>query len=457
MAATRRGDPPEAKWHRARLIPSVGIRGSREQEQRATSSLLAVMSAVPDFGRVVLTVLGARSGTIETYTEPRFETERGGTKRPDGAIVVTRGQYRWSCLVEVKTGGNSLGADQIESYLDLARASSLDGLLTISNDIASSSSELPVSVDQRKVKGLVVRHLSWWRILTTAIVEKEHHGIDDPDQAWLLGELIEYLKDPKSGASGFEDMGQSWTEVRDGARAGTLRQGDAVRGIADGWEQFIEYVSLELRQELGRRVEPAWPRKSTRASRLSDSTRSLVGDGTLSAAIKVPDAAGAIEVVADLRARQFVVVAEIDAPKKGRPQTRINWMLRQLRDVSVDLVVEARYPNAREHPSMKLSGAIERPEHLLYPGDPKREPRSFRLSLPRNLGRKKGKEAGSFIGEGSDQIKDFYGDVLQRIRAWQPSAPKLRDAPREDEPSVELDGPDASGARDSNDEGTGTI
>ena len=43
MAPTRRGDPPEAKWHPARLIPSIGIKGSREQEGRATSSLLAVI------------------------------------------------------------------------------------------------------------------------------------------------------------------------------------------------------------------------------------------------------------------------------------------------------------------------------------------------------------------------------------------------------------------------------
>jgi hypothetical protein len=253
------------------------------------------MGAVPDFGRALLSVLGARTGVITTYVEPRFERDKGGTLRPDGAIVVTRGKYRWSCLVEVKTGGNSLDATQLESYLDLARNHSFDRLLTISNDIASSSSELPVNVN-RRLKGLAVRHLSWWRILTTAIVEKEHHGIDDPDQAWILGQLIEYLKDPKSGASGFEDMGQSWIEVRDGARAGTLRQGDAVREIADGWEQFIEYVSLELRQELGRNVEPAWPRKSTRSSRLSVVTRSLVSSGTLTAAIKVPDAAGAIDV-----------------------------------------------------------------------------------------------------------------------------------------------------------------
>lgn len=440
MAIRKQEDLPETKWHAARLIPSVGIKGSHEQEMRATSSLLAVMSAVPDFGRAILSVLGARMGTITTYTEPRLETDKGGSRRPDGAIIVTRGKYRWSCLVEVKTAGNSLVPEQIESYLDLARSHGFDGLLSISNDIASASDELPVSIDQRKVKGLAVRHMSWWRILTTAIVEKEHHGIDDPDQAWILGELIEYLKDAKSGASGFEDMGQGWTEVRDGARAGTLRQGEAVREIADSWEQFIEYVSLELRQELGRRVEPGWPRKSTRAVRMAESTKSLVGNGTLSAGIRVPDAAGAIDVEADLHARQFIVSTDIGAPKTGRPLTRINWLLRQIRDATLDLVVEARYPNARVHPSVALDQALEQPEDLLYPGDVKREPRSFSISYRKNLGRKKGKDAGSFVGDSSEQIKDFYRDVLQRIRAWQPPAPKLREAPPVEGSGEELDG-----------------
>ena len=32
------------------------------------------------------------------------------------------------------------------------------------------STELPVTVDQRKTRGLAVHHLSWWRILTAAIV-----------------------------------------------------------------------------------------------------------------------------------------------------------------------------------------------------------------------------------------------------------------------------------------------
>ena len=141
-----------------------------------------------------------------TFTEVRFDEDEGKSLRPDGAIVVERGTKRWSRLVEVKTGQADLQRQQVEDYLDLARAHGFDGLLTISNDIASDSAELPVAVDQRKTKGLAVHHISWWRILTAAIVQKEHRGIDDPDQAWILGELIRYLEDEKSGASGFEDM-----------------------------------------------------------------------------------------------------------------------------------------------------------------------------------------------------------------------------------------------------------
>ena len=61
-------------WTAARLLPTVGIRGQEEQERRATSVLLAVMHAVPEFGHALLRDLGApRSPRIDTYTEVRFK------------------------------------------------------------------------------------------------------------------------------------------------------------------------------------------------------------------------------------------------------------------------------------------------------------------------------------------------------------------------------------------------
>ena len=63
----------EDAWHTARLIPTTGIGGQDEQEQRATSSLLAVMHAVPEFGRALLKHLDAPAGRIRTFSEVRFK------------------------------------------------------------------------------------------------------------------------------------------------------------------------------------------------------------------------------------------------------------------------------------------------------------------------------------------------------------------------------------------------
>ena len=60
--------------HPARLIPAVGIGKGAEQEERATSALLAVMSIVPSFSKSVLKYLGAPAGRVSTFTEPHLET-----------------------------------------------------------------------------------------------------------------------------------------------------------------------------------------------------------------------------------------------------------------------------------------------------------------------------------------------------------------------------------------------
>lgn len=66
-------------WTRARLIPTVGIRGQEEQEKRATSSLLAVMFSVPEFGHALLKPLGAPKGRIATFTEIQLKDAAGKT------------------------------------------------------------------------------------------------------------------------------------------------------------------------------------------------------------------------------------------------------------------------------------------------------------------------------------------------------------------------------------------
>ena len=127
---------------------------------------------------------------MSTYAEVQLKDPDGKLSIPDGAIVVERGSTRWRCLVEVKTSAAELREEQVSRYLDIARQHEFDAVLTISNQITPSVTESPVNIDRRKVRGIALYHLSWWRILTEAIVQHRHHGVADRDQAWILGELI---------------------------------------------------------------------------------------------------------------------------------------------------------------------------------------------------------------------------------------------------------------------------
>jgi hypothetical protein len=408
----------------------VGIRGQDEQEKRATSSLLAVMRAVPEFGHALINGLGAPRGRISTYTEVQLKDEDGKLSIPDGVIVVERGQTRWRALVEVKTSGAALQTEQVGRYLEMARDHGFRAVLTISNQITARPEDSPVAIDRRKTRRVDLFHLSWWRIMTEAVLQHRFRGVADPDQAWLLGELIAYLDHERSGASGFQDMGPAWVRVRDGARQGTLRASDKeVRTIAERWEQFVDYLALGLSQDLGRDVEPMRPRKQTLTERVDALVQDLEGTGTLTGAVRVPDAVAPVAIRADLRARQLVTSLSIDAPRDGRPTSRINWMIRQLASAPADVRLTVAFSGARETTSVLLSEAREYPQRLLSPSDAKREPRTFELAMTRPLGIKSGKGQGSFVGETRRQVVDFYGELVQNLKRWQAPPPKLPDAP----------------------------
>jgi hypothetical protein len=213
----------QERWQQARLIPTTGISGQDEQEMRATSALLAVISAVKEFGSTLLKPLGAPSGTITTFIEVHFDLADGRRLRPDGVIRVTRGSKEWTTLVEVKTNSSDLVREQVESYLDVARENEFDAVLTISNQLAPSENVHPVEVDKRKIRKVALHHLSWTEVLSIAVAQRVHRGVSDPDQAWILAELIRYLEHPRSGALDFADMGAAWVGVREALTAGTLR------------------------------------------------------------------------------------------------------------------------------------------------------------------------------------------------------------------------------------------
>jgi len=270
-------------------------------------------------------------------------------------------------------------------------------------------------------------------VLTEAVVQQRYRGISDPDQEWVLRELIHYLSSEASGAVGFEDMGENWVGVRKAARDGTLRAGDAAaRDVAELWEQFTNYLSLSLSQELGANVTVYRPRSQTTPARIEELVKSLAESGELFSTLRVPDAVGDLEILANLKSRQTSASVSLEAPRDGRAKSRFSFLLRQLREAPEDLRIEAAFANTRSTTVARLGAARDDPAALYHPIDAKREPRTFVVTQIKPMGQKRGRAEGSFVRETASQAVEFYRDIVQNLKAWQAPAPKLhseKDAP----------------------------
>jgi hypothetical protein len=342
--------------------------------------------------------------------------------------------------VEVKTGANALAVEQLETYLDVAREQGFDAVLTISNEIPPVRGQHPTKVDKRKLRKVDLHHWSWSHILAEAVMQKEHRGVADPDQAWILAELIRYLEHPRSGALEFDDMGPAWVPTREAVAAGTLRPTDpAAAEVAARFDGLLRFVALQLGRQLGTEVMPALSRKDLAdpAQHLQQLAATLASDGVLHGGIRIPNAVGPLMVTADLRANRVTCHVDLDAPREGRPTTRVNWLIRQLRAAPDTTRVEAFILHGRGAGTADLIRNIRDNPAVLVPG-PAKELRSFRLALTSPLGTKRGRGRGSFIDSVRDAVDSFYGEVLQYIKAWTAAPPRLREIPEPAPPPVAL-------------------
>jgi hypothetical protein len=412
------------------LIPVSGISSEKEAETRAASAVLAVLSVVRDLSLALFAPMGAsRAGkaTVDTYIEPQFVLD-GKKIRPDGLVRIAFGKSAWTALVEFKTGDARLEADQINAYWELARQHNFDAVVTISNEIAASPGSHPTDgLRVRSNSKVQVHHISWTGLLSTAVMIKSHRGVSDPEQAWLVGELIRYLEHSASGAMAFDDMGPNWVGVRDGARDGTLRKNEEqVQDIAVRWDQLLRYAALQLGAQIGSDVQHVLSRAQTdQKARLGHLVDSLAHGRPLDGTLRVPNTIGDIEIHADIKARRITASVSVVAPEDRGGRARCTWMLGQLREAPSDLVIESYPKNARTPHVATLAEANENRDVLL--GDDRRDPARFRLVLTREMGanRKAGNRSAGFIDSILNLIESFYGTVVQNLTPWTPKAPKI--------------------------------
>ncbi|HEY6492352.1 MAG TPA: hypothetical protein VIZ43_03705 [Trebonia sp.] len=419
----------EVEWERARLFSVSGIGGADDQERRASSALLAVIQSVREFGRAIVAPMGAPAGRLSTFIEVPFDD--GDKKlRPDGLIQVVSGSRTWTALVEIKTGRHDLIPGQIEAYMDVARRHKFDALLTISNQVVAVPGVHPVKLPKTKAQPARLCHLSWSQIRTEALVEQANKSVSDPDQAWILAEFIRYLESPRSGAIDFDDMGPSWVHVRDHARAGTLHPQDkAVTQVADTFGGLISFTALQLSRKLGTGVRPMVPQAQLRdpARYLQEAVSEFASTALLQGAVRVPGAVAPIKITADLRAGLIHCAVTVPAPREGRSTTRVNWLVRQLKNAPGQVRVQPSAAFQRGRGQVRtLDEARKDPRSLVE--DPAHELRSFTVSLSCNAGPARGQGRGSFVNSVLTAVDNFYSEVVQHVKPWAPAPPKIQES-----------------------------
>ncbi|WP_405447115.1 TerD family protein [Streptomyces erythrochromogenes] len=404
-------------WRTARLFPVPSLKSDKEREVRATSVLLSVMAQVPEFGRRLTAAFGAPAGRMQTFTEVPLP-HGDAPKRPDGVIRVERAGKLWTALVETKTNGNPLKAEQVQQYMDIAARRGYEAVITLSNDVALEGSPMvDVKIDGRRKHKVSLWHLSWAEVAHQAQMLIRHEGVGNAAHAWLLQELLEYLQHEHSGCHGFQNMGPAWVPVRNGIDDETIGIGDArAVDVVESWERLIRQVCLRLGGELGQKALPVQRarRGSDPRARRGAAAERLCAEGRLAAELRIDGTSAVIGVVADLRTMKVRTCVDVPAAEGAHPLAAAKRLIRMLAEAPADLHVQSLV-EGENGPRGTLERLRPEPGDLL-PGSGA-PIAGFRLTLIKGMGNSRGNTESGFIRSVDDAVDRFYHGVVAHLGA----------------------------------------
>jgi hypothetical protein len=419
------------RGERARLFP---VLADTSKEGRTLSIFLSCLENVEEFGAAMLSSIGHRVGArsrIETYTE--VVLKKGGEKkfRPDGLIVVRNGSKQWMALVEAKVSNSDLTPEQIESYLELAKLNGIETVLTLSNQFAPLPTHHPVPLPAAARKKAELFHWSWMFVVTQATLLLNNDQVADSDQRVILNEMVRFLTHPSAGVKSFDQMPASWTDLVGKVQAGgkiSLNSPEA-KEVVGAWHQEVRDLSLILSRQLSTQVSTRISRAHATdpTARLKAGIAELSDSQHLNSTLLVPAAAAPIEVCADLQKRSVTISMKLRAPddRKGT-KARLTWLLRQIqRAQNSGIHVRFFWPGRGHATQFSLAELRENPD---LPGleRPSQVVLSFEILLVKDLmGRFA--QRRNFISELEAAVPEFYEQVGQYLKAWQPSAPRIRE------------------------------
>ena len=420
-------------WSTARLIPTLP---ESKKEERATSILLATFKVVPTFALDMLREVGAPTGKrvkIHCLTEIVPKTKDDSKLRPDGIVILDTGRSIWSAIVESKVGTNGLSAEKLQAYVDLARSLNCDAVITISNQFCAIPTHHPVPLPKNRLGRIGLFHFSWLSLVSRAVLLAEHKQVEDPEQAYILDELIRYLQHPKSGVSLMTEVGPGWKRTSEHILRGAklLKSTAEVEQAVVSWHQLTRYLALELSIAVASPVSIHLGRKHANnpAERVKSHIDELVGKHTLTEWFAIPNAADRLQLTADFSRRALDFSMSVASPKdKKLASACINWLLNQIKVEDEDLMIRAYWPG-RTPPSMAPVVKVREEPNCLVPEGLKSLPTSLEVVRVVDLAARF-QQKRKFIEIAERELVRFYKDVGQHLRNWVPPAPKVKKEPK---------------------------
>ncbi|MDR3471873.1 MAG: hypothetical protein P4M09_09325 [Devosia sp.] len=420
------------RGERARLFP---VLADTSREGRTLSIFLSCFETVDEMGRALLGGLGVKVGArtkIETYTEVVLKKGDGQQAvRPDGLIIVTNGANQWVALVEAKVGNSDLTNEQVEAYLSLAKLNGIDALVTLSNQFASLPTHHPLNIGSVSRRKAALFHWSWMYVVTQSTLLLNNDEVTDREQRVILREMSRFLLHPSSGVRGFDQMPACWTEMVSKVVAGGSVSANTpeAREIIGAWHQEVGNLSLVLSRQLGTSVKVRMSRAHAAdpTERQKAAQKALAERAQLTTSLEVPDCAAPIEVCADLRTRSLTISLWLKAPEEPKgAKAKLNWLLRQLHKAEpAGIHIRSYWPGRAAFTQHPLSALREDPD-LIGADHPGQSLLSFEVILSKDLGSRFAQRK-NFIVDLEAAVPEFYLQVAEHVKAWQPRAPRLKD------------------------------
>lgn len=413
----------------ARLIPTVA---DSNKEERIVSILLATLSLAQPFAERFLKICKVQMGKtsrLYSYTEVKFPTsEKCSEGRPDGVIRLLTRKNVWTAFLEAKVNKTEIDEAQVHKYAEIAREYGVNAIITLSNQFVSLPTHYPYSVPRRLSNRVNFFHISWTSILTQAHLTLGGDNMGK-EQGFILEEMVRYFEHPSSGVRPFVEMNQEWRALVHGVRDDQKfrRSSSEIGNAVASWHQEERDVCLMLSRRIGERVDVRIPRRYQADSDLRhrDICASLIETQKLRSSFIIPNAANDLEVVADLQRRTISCSMNLDAPKdRKRTTARINWLIRQLRNVEEGGVAVRALWSGRGAQTQAALSEIKVDSKCLENERADAVLKGFEVVIINDLaGRFSGRR--TFVEDLERLIPEFYDRIGQHLRPWIPPPPPI--------------------------------